>query len=65
MQLLHSALSSNEPKALYVLLPLAILYTPSRLLNGAYNPDTRYKAPREINIQLTGFSVYCQVLIYS
>ncbi len=53
MQFLYSALSSNELKALYVLLPLAHLYTPtpSQLLNGAYNPDTRYKAPRVINVQ--------------
>ncbi len=46
MQFLYSALSSNELKALYILLPPAHLYTPtlSQLLNGAYNPDTRYKA---------------------
>ncbi len=53
MQFLYSALSSNELKALYILLPPAHLYTPapSQLLNGAYNPDTRYKAPRVINVQ--------------
>ncbi len=53
---LSSALSSNELKALYILLPPAQLYhvytpTPSQLLNRAYNPDTRYKAPRVINVQ--------------
>ncbi len=54
MQFLYSALSSNELKALYILLPLAHLYTPtpSQLLNGAYNPDTRYKAPRVINVHV-------------
>ncbi len=53
MQFLYSALSSNELKAIYILLPPAHLYTltPSQLLNGAYNPDTRYKAPRVINVQ--------------
>ncbi len=36
-----------------ILLPPAHLYTPtpSQLLNGAYNPDTRYKAPRVINVK--------------
>ncbi len=52
MQFLSSALSSNELKALYILLSPAHLYTPShsQLLNGAYIPDTRYKAPRVINV---------------
>ncbi len=51
MQFLYCALSSNELKALYILLPLAHLYTPrpSQLLNRAYNPDTRCKAPQVIN----------------
>ncbi len=50
---LYSALSSHELKALYVLLPPAHLYTPtpSQLLTGAYNPDTRYKAPWVVNVQ--------------
>ncbi len=49
---LYSALSSNELKALYTLLPPAHLYTPmpSQLLNRAYNPGTRYKVPRVINV---------------
>ncbi len=53
MQFFYSALSSNELKALYILLlPPAHLYTPTpQLLNGAYIPDTRYKAPRVINVQ--------------
>ncbi len=53
MQLLYSALSSNELKALYILLPPAHLYTPtpSQLLNGANNPDPRCKAPRVINVR--------------
>ncbi len=55
MQFLYSALFWNELKALYILLPPAHLYTPtpSQLLNGAYmyNSDTRYKAPRLINVQ--------------
>ncbi len=53
MQFLYSTLSSNELKELYILLPLAHLYTPtpSQLLNGAYNLDTRYKAPWVINVQ--------------
>ncbi len=52
MQFLYSALSSNELKALYIWLPPAHLYTPTpQLLNGAYSPDTRYKAPRVINVQ--------------
>ncbi len=53
MQFLYSALSSNKLKALYILLPPAHLYipTPSQLRNGAYNPDTRYKAPWVINVQ--------------
>ncbi len=54
MQFLYSALSLNELKALYILLlPPAHLYTPtpSQLLNGAYNPDTRYKVPRVIDVQ--------------
>ena len=50
MQFLYSALSSKKLKAL---LPPAHLYTatPSQLLNGAYNQDTLYKAPRVINVQ--------------
>ncbi len=55
MQFLYSALSSNELKVPYIfkLLPPAHLYTPtpSQLLNGAYNPDTRYKVPLVINVQ--------------
>ncbi len=55
MQFLCSAFSSNELKALYILLPPAHLLvctpTPSQLLNGAYNPDTRCKTPRVINVQ--------------
>ncbi len=53
MQFLCSASSSDELKALYILLPPAHLYTPtpSQLHNGAYNPDTRYKAPQVINVQ--------------
>ncbi len=53
MQFLYSALSSNELKALYILLPPAHLYTPtpSQLLTTPYIPDTRYKAPRVINVQ--------------
>ncbi len=56
MQFLHSILSSNELIALLhitPILPLAHLDTPtpSQLFNGAYNPDTRRKAPRVINIQ--------------
>ncbi len=45
MQFLYSALSSNELKTLYILLPPAHLDTPtpSQLLNGAYNTDTHYK----------------------
>ncbi len=40
MQLLYSALSSNELRALYILLPPAHLDTPtpSQLLNGAIQP---------------------------
>ena len=65
MQFLYSALSSNELKALYILLPPAHLYTPAphQLLNGWHNPDTRYKAQRVMNCTIA-FSVYCQVLIY-
>ncbi len=56
MQFLYSALSSDELKALYILLPPAHLYTPTpslELLNGAYSPDAcyKYKAPRVINVQ--------------
>ncbi len=53
MQFFYSVLSSNELKWLYILLPPAHLYTPTpfQLLNGAYNQDKRYKAPRVINIQ--------------
>ena len=53
MQFLYSALSLNELKALYILLPPASMYTPtpSQLLNRPYNLDTRYKAPRVINVQ--------------
>ncbi len=59
MQFLYSALSSNGLTACYILLPPAHLDTPtpSQLLNGAYNPDTRYKAPQVINLQQ--LSVYC------
>ena len=52
MQFFYSALSSNELRALYILLPPAHLYTPtpSQLLteayNPGYNPGTRYKTPR-------------------
>ena len=53
MQFLYCALSSNELKALYILFSPAHLYTPtpSQLLKVAYNPDTRYKALRVINVQ--------------
>ncbi len=55
MQFLYTALSSNELNALYMymLLPPAHLYTPtpSQLLNGAYNPNTRNKVPRVIKLQ--------------
>ncbi len=54
----------NELKAFYIL-PPAHLFTPtlSQLLNGAYKPDTRYKAPRVIKLQplslyLARFSFY-------
>ncbi len=59
MHFLYSALSSNELKALYILLPPAHLYTPtpSQLLNGAYNPDTHYNAPRVINVQLLSLCI--------
>ncbi len=43
MQILYSGLSLNELGALYIIhcnyYPLAHLYTPFQLLNGAYNPD--------------------------
>ena len=59
MQFLYSAVSSNELKALYILLPPAHLHTltPSQLLNGAYNPfnlqrpEKPTKAPGVINVQ--------------
>ncbi len=52
MQFLYTSLSSNELISLDILLPPAHLHPPalSQLLNGAYNPDTRYKAPRVINV---------------
>ncbi len=59
MQFLNSALSSNELKALYILLPPAHLCTPtpSQLLNGAYNPDTRHKAPRPGDVSRLAFDI--------
>ncbi len=53
MQFLYCALSSHELRRFYILLPPTHLDTPtnSQLLNGAYNPDTRYKAPCVINVK--------------
>ncbi len=58
VQFSYSILSSNELKVLYILLPLAHLYTPppSDLLNGALQGGT--------GDPCTIASLYCQVLIY-
>ena len=49
MQFLYSALSSNEVKALYIILLPAHLYTPtpSQLINGAYKRIHAVRRPRE------------------
>ncbi len=61
MQFLYSALSSNELKALYILLPPAHLYTPT----PQRSIQPRYTLQGATGDQCTiAFSVYCQVLIY-
>ncbi len=54
MQFLSSALTSERAQStLRIITPGRPVHTNifCQLLNGAYNPDTRYKAPAVINVQ--------------
>ncbi len=65
MQFLHSAVSSNELKALHILLPLAHLYTTNTFSTPQRRIQPGYTLQGATGDQCTiAFSVYCQVLIY-
>ncbi len=63
MQFLYSALSSNELKALYVLLPSTAVHTNTSAPQRSIQPGYTLQGATDDQCTIA-FSVYCQVLIY-